>query len=217
MVLVFPLLAACAYGLDDFVVSDDILPVEPPVEGLLEGTTYSVPLGQVTVLEPVGLATVFEELTSGPLLFHVVQDRGQSLEVAIALGDLEGRQSECEPVHWLPLADFSHDPWLEIQGAWLSLTLGGEPVILDYLDMTILFAGDGERWEAGSLSAVLDTRQLSSLFKEGTDVCALVEGMDGSCVPCSDGEETCAVVELEGLTARKVPISFDPTLDTTGC
>ncbi len=210
------LLTACGYGLDGLIVEDDAV-LEPPVEVVLEGSTYAVDLTAVTVVEPPGLATVFDELDAGPALFHVLREDGEIIELAIALGAADGRQSECEPIHILPPADFSRNPWLEIHGAALPMSLGGHPITLDYMGLTTLFATDGEEWLSGTLSAVLDVRELEPLFKEGTDICALVEGMEGTCEPCADGVETCVDVALDEVVGRQVPIRFDPELDTSGC
>ncbi len=217
MVLLPVMLSACGFGLDEMVADDALLPQEPPVEVVLEGATYAVSLLDVTVLEPPGLATVFADLDSGPALFHVVREDGDIIELAIALGAVDGRQSKCEPVHALPPADFSGNPWLEVHGAALPLSLGGHPVSLDYMGLTALFSPDGEDWQSGTLDAVLDTRELAPLFKEGTDVCALVEGMEGTCEPCADGQIACVDVSLDDVIGRQVPIRFDPDLDTSGC
>jgi hypothetical protein len=217
VVLLPVMLTACGYGLDGMIVHDDLGVVEPPVEVVLEGATYAVALDDVTVIEPPGLATVFEELDTGTVLFHVVREEAKIIDLAIALGDTDGRQSECEPVHALPPADFSGNPWLEIHGAALPLSMGGHPVSLDYMGLTAFFSPDGEEWQSGTLSAVLDTRELAPLFKDGTDVCALVEGMEGVCEPCSDGAIACVDVELDNVVGHQVPIRFDPDLDTSGC
>ncbi len=217
MVLLPLMLAGCGYGLDGLSVTDERGVVAPPVEVVLEGSTYAVSLGDVTVIEPPGLATVFEELDTGTVLFHVVREDATLIELAIALGGMDGRQSECEPVHSLPPADFTRNPWLEIHGAALPLSMGGHPVQLDYMGLTALFSPDGEEWESGTLSSVLDVRELAPLFREETDICALVEGMEGSCEPCADGEVACVDVELGDVVARQVPIRFDPDLDTSGC
>ena len=217
MVLLPVILTACSYGLDGLSVEEDLGLLEPPVEVVLEGATYAVSLSDVTVIEPPGLATVFEELDSGTVLFHVVREDATIIDLAVALSDVDGRQSACEPVHSLPPADFTRNPWLEIHGAALPLSMGGHPVQLDYMGLTALFSTDGEEWEAGTLSSVLDVRELAPLFRDGTDVCALVEGMEGVCEPCADGEVACVDVELGNVVARQVPIRFDPHLDTSGC
>lgn len=217
MVLLPMMLAACSYGLDGLVVGEALVVTEPPVAVVLDGTTFSVDLTAVTVVQPPGLATLFSELDSGPALFHVLHEDDSIMELAIALGDVDGGQSPCEPVHRLPAADFTQNPWLEIHGASLPLSMGGHPVTMDYMGLSALISSDGARWDAGSLSAVLDTRELAPLFKDGTDVCALVEGMEGVCEPCPDGAVACVAVELDNVRARQVPILFDPDLDTSGC
>ena len=217
MVLFATLLTACGYGLDPLVYEPEEMPLEPPVEVEIEGATFAVPLTEVDGISPAGLQVVFEELDAGAALVHVVRDDFDVLELAMALSAEDGRQSLCEPIHFLPVADFSRNPWLEVHGAALPLSIGGEPVTLEYLGMSVRFTGDGERWDAGTMSAVIDTRELEGVFKEGTDVCAVVESMEGTCEPCADGVEACVDVELDNVKARRVPITFDPDLDTSGC
>ncbi len=216
-----PLLPACSLGLTpdtgQVVQGSPELPTDLTESGYdaLNGLTYAAALAETEVVEPPGLSAVLTGLASESMLLHVRLASTTGLALAIALSDGEGQQAVCEPVFDLPVATWTA-PWeFRLEDGAFAMPIGGQPVSLSGVLLEGTIAEDGSSMSSTTITATLDTRDLlGGALPEGTDVCALVEQLDGECLPCEDGEVACAALELR-ISPQRTDIDFDPSLD--GC
>lgn len=184
----------------------------------LAGRTYAVDLTEVTVTEPSGLNALLSQVKQGKVLFYVADQDATSFHMDVALAAADGSQSDCEPIHQLPTADWSANPAFDIQDDQFETTIGGKPATLYNLDFSAVFYADASGWSDGIWSSELDTRELEgSVVSADTDLCALVSEFGADCHACpSDGQPYCADLVLQ-MNGTEVKVDFDPNLDTSGC
>lgn len=175
----------------------------------MAGRTYSTHLAELAVLEPSGLQPLLEQAAEEELLFHVVDEGDDRLDIVMTVAGRDGAQDVCQPVYSLPQADWTN-PDFYIEDGETEIAVAGQPLVLDQLDLEAKVTADGQVWEEAVLTSIIDTRDLlGGSLPEGTNVCHLVEELGGACLACSDGEEACATLQL-GLEAALVDIDFDP-------
>lgn len=201
-------------GMDTGALLDE-LDAPDPVDVPLSGLTYATPMAELQVLQPAGLQALLGDQSEATLLFHVLDEDLDKLTLAMTMGDAAGDQDACTPVFVLPEADWTTNPELEIVGGRTEIEIANQPVALESLGLEATVRADGGAWESVHIRTLLDTRDLlGGSLPEGTDVCELVENMDGECRECADGELACAVLELQ-LQTRLVETDFDP--QPSGC
>ncbi len=191
--------------------AETITPVQVP----LSGRTYDVSLHEIEVVEPAGLGPVVQAAAEGTILFHVVDEDLDRLSVVMTMGDIRGDQVDCNPIYDLPEADWTTNPQLNIRNGRTQIEIAGQPLNLRELSIETTITPDAAAWSSLRLRTLIDTRELlGGSVSEDSDVCALVEGMDGECIACPDGELACAVLEL-AFEATESDVDFD--LDADDC
>ena len=188
----------------------------PPISSSVEGQTFLVEFADVQHTVPTGLSNMWSLLGGKGLLLHVVAEEDAHLEVVLSLSDEEGDQSPCEPVHKLPSPDWTN-PVFHTPPVSTQLSVGGEPVSIDAFEIEGMFASEGDYVEDLRLTGVFDIRGLATDAVGDGEACAFVEQLNGECMTCADGQDACVLMELNVAYAERVGISFDPSLDTSGC
>lgn len=209
---------------DDHVVSagapgdsaEEVEEAAPRVQAGLAGRTYRVDLTSVQAVQPSGLSALMATSGSDFLLFHVLDESADELSMVVTLAASDGRQNPCEPVQSLPTADWSGNPRFSIERGSVGMRIGGEDVTLYETRLAATVAEDATLFSDGDLEATIDTRELGDALGE-TDVCELVEAMDGSCTACDDGAVRCVEVILAEIIGVEVNFGFDPENDGSSC
>lgn len=211
------LLAGCVIGLGNqgemrvasSGVDDDAVTVE------LSGRTWEVDLADVTVTEPPGVDGLVAAMGSGSILFHASGQADTSLSLVAAYGDGAGNQDLCSPVESLPTADFSENPVFVVDDAVVGMRVSQQDVDLRDTLLTATISSDGARWTDGTLAATLDARQVDAALD--LDLCDLLDGLGGACVPCDDGSATCVDLVIDDISGATVDTPFDASADGSGC
>lgn len=210
------LLSGCAgsgFGLES-VFEDELglLPISQSVEG----DTYLFDFADVISTTPTGLANLLPVVDEDGLLVHVASEDLASLEIVLSVSDGSGSQSLCEPVHPIPLVDWTNPIFASGPNA-VEFSLGGAPAIVEDFEIAGTFTDDGAGIEGFELSGLFDARHLTSADLGNEDICTVVSQLGGICEPCLDGEMTCVQVSIGVSYAERIEIDFDPGLDTSGC
>lgn len=200
------------YAGSDSGGSDDV----PDVSVSLTGRTYAITADALTITTPAGLDALKSEFLSSDILVYVSKETDVALGLSIALSAADGSQSPCEAVRAMPDADWSANPSFAAGPGELEASFGGEPAAFRDLYFDGTFDGSGDFWSDGTLSAVLDTRELDSALPD-MDICALIGDLGGECKACSDGEVACFDLEISDITAEVQDIAFDPSVDGSDC
>ena len=191
---------------------DDLEPTDVDLEGKL----YAVTAGNLTITEPAGLDAMAEEMLDKDILVYVEDESGDELTMAVALSGADGLQDPCETVREFPAADWSQNPVFDVGPTDIDASFGGEPAQLRDVRMSGVFDKSGFAWRDGTLSAIMDARELQGALGD-IDVCELVQELGGSCKACSDGKTFCFALEIEDILAEKVEADFDTTPSKNRC
>ncbi len=187
-----------------------------PLMEPIEGQTFLIDFADVQHTVPSGLANLSSIFGGKGLLLHVVAEADEHLDMVVALSDEAGNQNGCETVQALPSSNWTN-PSFETAPVSTELSVGGEPVSVESFELEGMFADEGYCVEGLRLAGVFDVRDLgASAFGDG-EACALVEQLNGTCLPCDDGQYSCVEIELNASYAERVDIPFEPLLDTSGC
>ena len=188
----------------------------PPLMDSIQGQTFLLDFADVQHTVPSGLANMATVFGGKGLLLHVVAEADEHLDMAVALSDEAGNQNGCETVQPLPSSDWTN-PSFETAPISTELSLGGEPVLVESFELEGMFADEGYCVEGLRLAGVFDMRDLGPDALGDGEACAIVEQLNGTCLPCKDGQYSCVEIELNASYAERVDIPFDPLLDTSGC
>lgn len=196
------------YGEDDEQVD------ETPVSVDLAGRTWAVDLAEVKVTEPPGMGSMLALMDSTILLFHASNEKERSLDLVVSLAAADGTQNPCEKVQSLPSAEWLN-PLFAIDEGTLNITISGNNVAFSEAILGATIDADGAGWHDGGLSARIDAREFEAALPQGTDMCELVDAMDGECEACDDGADKCFDLIIEDISAVKARGDFD--LTPSGC
>jgi len=197
--------------------SDHVPDVGPsPLLDTIEGQTFLVDFADVQHTVPSGLANLASVFGGKGLLLHVIVEEGAHLDMVVALSDEVGQQNVCEPVQALPSSDWTN-PNFYTSPTSTELSVGGEPVWEESFELEGVFADEGYCVEDLRLSGTFDMRDLAADAFGDEEACAVVEQLNGTCIPCADGQNTCVEIELNAAYAERVDIPFEPLLGTSGC
>lgn len=188
----------------------------------LVGNTYDIDLGTARITEPPGVGGLLTGLLADldeKLLVSVGEyDMGAStLTMFGALGSEDGgtiTQDTCEVSIEFPIAaDFSGNPYFEIEGDDVTIGAAGVEVTLKTLKLTGSFAPDGGSLDGVTLEGSADTRDFVDLLGDqlggatGDDaVCNLIAQLAPGveCEDCGDGNVTCLAIVADSLEANQV-------------
>ena len=231
LLLLVTLASGCGFGLD----SQFATPISAPSfadageasaeeeDGLpstavaLEGRLYTLEAADMEVLQPPGLDGLWDQVLTRPLLVYVSGESSATLRLDAALGTPSGEQDPCEAVRHFPEADWTQNPVFDAGPGVLETSFAGHSATFREVQLSGVVDEYGFGWRDGTLTAVLDTRELRAALGGVDDVCALVESLGGECFACSDGEPACFDLEIGEVTAHYSEASFDPTPSSTGC
>jgi hypothetical protein len=187
-----------------------------PTEVGLEGKLYSVTARNLTITEPAGLDAMAEDMLDKDILVYVEEESADELTMMVALSGTDGLQDPCETVREFPAADWSQNPVFDVGPTDLDASFGGEPAQLRDVRMSGVFDRSGFAWRDGTLSAIMDARELEGALGD-IDVCELVQELGGSCNSCRDGKAFCFALEIEDILAEKIEADFDTTPGRSRC
>ncbi len=198
---------------------DDTRDDDPPVGVSLLDRTWESDLDDATVISPQGLDALLVLMESTLLLFHVDREAGAEMDLVIALTDTEGHQDLCQPVFELTGADWSANPWLELDVAALPLTINGQEVLLRNLSFEMKVESYGEGFEHGALQAEIDGRELDEALGDRltSSTCELLDAMGTECHECNDGSPSCFDLFFSEMAGVDYGGAFDSNPDGVGC
>ncbi len=183
----------------------------------LDGKLYAISPDAMRVTQPPGLDGIFDQVLDRDVLVYVESESSTTLELAVALAGPNGRQDPCEAVRAFPAGDWTENPVFDVGPGSLTTQFGGHPATFRDLALSGVFDEYAFSWREGTLSALLDTRELEPALGDVGDACGLVEDLGGSCVACDDGEPACFELRIEEIVAELVDAPFEVAPDTRGC
>jgi len=190
----------------------------------LAGRAYQLDLENARWIRPAGIGGLVPLVTDNDVLVAVEAASEGVVQAFVAPG-LDGAQDLCGTTSPLPAAALS-DSWLALPEGTLVLSSSGRIVVLYRAVVSGDFLADGSAFVGGRLAATVDLRHLEGVVSFGAggttpeEMCLFIETYGSSCTPCSDGEEVCYDVEVEGITANEVagPLACVALEDChTGC
>lgn len=181
-----------------------------PVEASsLLGRTYLLDLSSATITEPPNVGDILKNYLTVGILTGVTEASQTSLTMLGALenGDTTGNdQDYCTPTIPFPAADFSGNPYFEIAGDSVVISVSDYDVELRNLKIGGTFAADGSYYGGATLEGTVDTRAFDSLAGGETGaVCDLVSSFGVECEACAgDGEPYCLSIKARDIVANEV-------------
>jgi hypothetical protein len=183
------LTASCALEILEFTTSA----VGAPLDVDVTGFSYAIEPTHGAWVEPASIGALLADQTDGSAMLLAVTSTRQRLDLVVARGTaLE--QDPCAPTTAATSSAWA-DPTFTLSSAMLPLTVGGNGVALDDLEVVGAFEADGSRFQLGRLTARVDTRQLADPLAGYTSADLCAEG----CIPCADGVGRCLPVVIDGL------------------
>jgi hypothetical protein len=200
----------------------------PPDSMSLVGKVYALDIFSGRVVEPPGV---------GDLITQLIGQAGEPINILLspyeydaaamtlgmrgALGVDEGGtlvQDVCtESINFPIAADFSENPYFEIEGTNVEIAVSDFALGIDSLKVTGAFSPNGDQIGGASAEAFVDARKITGV--DLGDICSLVGIAGLSCIPCADGEPQCLALKIDSLVAPEVGtggIALITTADVDG-
>jgi hypothetical protein len=195
----------------------------------LVGKTYNMDLSSGRFVEPAGVGDIIGGLLTpdaASILIGITSADAAEIGMMGAVGDGAGGQDMCTESFSFPIpADFTGNPFFEIETERLDLSIEGFDLTIEDLLISGSFAPDGSYIDGLVLEGFLDVAILAELI--GDDPCALLATFGVACEDCGDGlEPHCLGVkvdsmrgdELAGLTLEErdaTAVACDQTCNAT--
>jgi hypothetical protein len=179
-----------------------------PLDDDLTGRTYVLDWDDMVIDEPDSAGLIN---ASDALLFQVVAHDLvlETLTWAGAAANGAPPVPECTTGVVLPAQDFSQNPIAQLGPGTFNFDLGGTIVVVEDFLVTSQFDVDGVALLDLEITGLMDTRAIDAYL--GFDTCILVVAFGDTCVPCSDGQVECLVMEATAPSAV-----WDPAIDVAG-
>jgi hypothetical protein len=204
-----------------FTTSADGAPVTD-VDGLLN-RTYSFDLAAARIVSPEGMNLVLSSVPQQPLLIGVVAIDGDTLDLieggSVVDGDVQA-QDYCLATTDLPGAAFAESPYFRLEADTATVSVGGAPVTVTGMVITGTFAADGTYLAGGTLSGLLDTRNMGVLVGDvgnPSAACDLMVQAGIRCGDCPDGGRYCLDLVADQILAPELPGFTMAGVDGVGC
>lgn len=187
-----------------------------PLDCDLSGKSFRVALADARFVQPdPSVAALLFDQLEDDILVGVSSMGDTELDMLGALSNGAGAgQNYCYPSIPFPPASFS-DPAFQVGPADTTLAVAGIEVTISDLGISGAFAPDCSYFGGGRLTGQLDARVLAPLISDllGEDdpdaICTLLTTFGVTCGPCSsDGENYCAEVEVDQITASTAGASL---------
>lgn len=205
---------------DTFTTSD----VGTAVNGAdLIGSAYLVDLANAEITDPPGVGSLLSSyLTVGILVGVEDYDSGSNklTMVGAVADDTMSGQDYCTPTITFPQpADFSSNPYFEISGDSVPITVQGVTVELQDLKIGGSFAPDGSQFSGGTLEGTVDTYAIDDVMEyDHGQVCSVVSSLGVSCVACADGSgDHCLSIKARDITADKLDMTAIVPIEGSDC
>lgn len=207
----------------NFQTSDLGSPVVNPA-GLV-GAVYKLDLAGARWVEPAAAGPLLAaELADRPLYLTVSGLSGTTIDLYGEMGRAVRPSTEpdyCLPTLDFPSTSFTASPHVEVATAGpVAFTLEGLRASATDVSLSGDFSADGRSTGGGSISALVDTRALDSLFGGGAGaLCQTLGSLGVNCQACGDTEPYCVRARIDGIvgavdTAALIPIAGT---DCAGC
>lgn len=201
--------ATLAWGCDaysfEFTTSETGAAVD--TSGLV-GNTFSLALGSGRFVKPEGVGDLVGSLLEFEMLVGVTEadDMNVTMMGAISEGVGNSMQDMCTTTIDFPAADFSQNPFFEVQADVLPLVVQGMDLGLQDVLLSGALRPDGSAAEGVILAGKLDTRPLVPLLSPGgadDAVCVLLQTFSADCEECADGSGPyCLTLYVDSMTAE---------------
>ncbi|MDP2316214.1 MAG: Ig-like domain-containing protein [Pseudomonadota bacterium] len=193
----------------------------------LIGRTWSFDLAAARLVSPEGMNLVLSSVPQQPLLIGVTAVDADTLDIiegsSLVVDGEPLTQEYCFATTDLPGAEFAESPYFHLSAAAATVAVGGAPVTVSDLVITGTFSVDGTFIGGGTLSGILDTRNMGVLVgDEGNPsaACDLMVSAGIRCGDCPDGERYCLDLLADQITAPEVAgFTVTPVagVDCEGC
>ncbi|MDP2309915.1 MAG: Ig-like domain-containing protein [Pseudomonadota bacterium] len=204
-----------------FTTSGDGAPLADP--NTLLNRTWSFDLAAARIVSPEGMSLVLSSVPQQPLLIGVVAIDGATLDFieggSIANADTQS-QDYCLATTDLPGAEFGESPYFDLSAPVARVSVGGAPVTVNNLVITGTFAADATYIAGGTLSGILDTRNMGVLVGDPGNpaaACDLMVSAGIRCGDCPDGERYCLDLEADQILAPEVSGFTISQVDGVNC
>jgi hypothetical protein len=183
------------------------------------GNTFSLALGSGRFVKPEGVGDLVGSLLEFEMLVGVTEadDMNVTMMGAISEGVGNTMQDMCTTTIDFPAADFSNNPFFEVQADVLPLVVQGMDLGLQDVLLSGALRPDGSAAEGVVLAGKLDTRPLVPLLSPGgadDSVCVLLQTFSAECEECADGSGPyCLTLYVDSMTAE--PRSGDALVPLT--
>lgn len=174
----------------------------------LVGNTYVVDLTAARIVEPPGIGDVLTGYLTTDILIGVSAVGASDIEMigAIAVEDSDpAMQDMCTETIDFPTASFTESPFFSIGPDDTTFVVSDIEVNIQDLLVNGTFSADGNYFDGGVLSGVIDTRPLAGLVDESdpNSICALAVSFGAICEDCpADGEPYCLSLVADQIYAE---------------
>ncbi len=195
--------------------------VGDPATGGIIGNTYGLDLASGRFVEPPGVGSLVGSLITTEFLLGITNTSATELDILGAIGDGGPFQDECSPTFDYPTADFSQNPYFQIQTPVLTLDISGIAMDIEDAEISGAFSSDGSFVAGAVFAGSIDTLLLDPLI--GSSTCALMVAFGVNCQPCASGGNTCLTLYVDNMTAplknglTLVPISQNDVDSNASC
>lgn len=198
----------------------------------LKGRTYLLDLSKATFEEPPNLFETLSQMgrsDSFPKLLLGISDMAMNPDKLTFLGGItcgfggeisancpasddpsQTQQDKTKPTLTFPQADFKN-PFFSMGPQTFAIEIMKFKVDIDNLFMSGVVAPDGSYIGECRLEGVIDLKKILSAAGAGESmtpesVCGIMETLTGrACIPCTDGVNSCVLVRMTNMTAKRAP------------
>ena len=174
----------------------------------IKGTAYGVDLREVQVFYPPELNQLMFRSNVSHLLLGVPEQGVSTFRTFAAASGPTGEQDLCATTTELALARWNGPGTFVIEGGRFFLPIAGFDVRFDRTSVDAEIADTGD-WAPMTMTALVDTRELTAVLDKGADPCGSAEG---ACSPCEDGLRLCMEVDMD-MSATLLETDFEPRPD----
>lgn len=213
-----------------FTTGDLGMPLNKDVN--LKGRTFVMDISKATFEEPPNLFETLSQMgkaDSFPKLLLGISDMAASTEKLTILGGMacgfsgensadcptsddpaQMQQDKTKPTLTFPQADFKN-PYFSVGPQTFAIEVMKFKVDIDNLFMSGVVSPDGSYIGEGRLEGVIDLKKILSAAGAGSSmtpesVCGIMETLTGrACIPCADGVNSCVLVRMTNMTAKRAP------------
>ena len=199
-----------------------------PILNSIENKTFPMTIQEGTWIKPTGIAPILSALVQNSMLFGVLEEREDELDVRLAVSvDNSLNQDYCFPTITDELPTFTYkNPSFEMGPANVGVVISGFFITIDNFYISGAISPDGGSWGHGIMKGIFDARDLElALELNLSEICSVVESFGSPCIPCQDGYPLCIDMEVHDLGGSLISdplecvqyVNCHPQCSNNGC